>query len=353
MIDLTQYGFPVELLNDKDVMPARVTAVHRGACEMVCPQGIVRAQLRGTALRESEERGMYPATGDYAYIQYNPSGDSQIIKLLDRKSKFARNNFMGHLAQYAKSIMEQVVAANFEYVLITASLNYDFNTRRIERYLALARQSGGAPIIVLTKADLVDGWEAQQNKIYEIAPDVPTYVVSAKTGLGMKELGVLLAPGKTFVLLGSSGVGKSSLVNALEGEEIMAVKEIREDDSRGRHTTTHRQLLLLKSGAIMIDTPGMREMGMWDAGDGLAETFADVHALIHSCRFSNCTHGSEPGCAVQRALSDGGLPKERWRSYMQLTGEQSFVARKAARIGAPRKAKRALAGQQPREADDV
>ena len=216
---------------------------------------------------------------------------------------------------------DQAVAANFDYVFIMQSLNLDFNPKRLERYLTLAWQSGATPVILLTKADMVEDYWDYLSQVERVAMGVNTHVVSAHTGYGLNRLNAYLQPGKTVVFLGSSGVGKSSLVNALAGEPVMVVKAIREDDSKGRHTTTHRQLIRLKSGVMIIDTPGMRELGMWDVSEGLADAFEDVEKHLGRCRFSDCKHEKEPGCAIRAAISAGELEPARWESYRKLKEE--------------------------------
>lgn len=328
-INLENYGFiPTMMPENADGIPARITAAHKERYELICEYGQTFGRLK-TSIYYGEGREEFPAVGDFVLIQYNRGGDSQIIKTLERKSKFARNDFSGHAAGYVKTVKEQVVASNFDYVFIMSSLNRDFNLKRIERYLTLAWQSGAIPVIVLTKADLTDDFTKQVRAVEKIASFVGVYAVSAKTGYGIDKLSEYLKPRKTIVFLGSSGVGKSSLVNAFAGEEIMAVKEIREDDSRGRHTTTHRQLIMLPCGVIVIDTPGMRELGMWDVSTGLGEAFTDVESYFGKCRFSDCQHNSEPGCAIKEAIANGELPYERWASYLQIKEEAKFAGDKA------------------------
>ena len=247
-------------------------------------------------------------------INYIPNGDSQIIATLPRRTVFSRRE-PGPIPR------DQAVAANFDYVFIMQSLNMDFNPKRLERYLILAWQSGATPVILLTKADLVEDYWEYLTQVERVAAGVNTYVVSAHTGYGLQRLIAYLQPGKTVVFLGSSGVGKSSLVNALAEEEIMTVNGIREDDSKGRHTTTHRQLIRLKSGVMIIDTPGMRELGMWDVSEGLGDAFADVEKFIGKCRFSDCKHETEPGCAIKAAIATGELDASRWESYRKLKDE--------------------------------
>ncbi|MCG8502014.1 MAG: ribosome small subunit-dependent GTPase A [Firmicutes bacterium] len=329
MVDLIDYGFiPTMMPEDASGIPARIMAVHKERYDLICKYGNTYGRLK-TSIYYRERCEYFPTTGDFVLIQYNDSGDSQIVKTLERKSTFARNDFSGHAAGYVKTVKEQVVASNFDYVFIMASLNHDFNLKRMERYLTLAWQSGAVPVVVLTKLDLVDDYMEQVQAVEKVAAGVDIFAVSAKTGYGIDSLSDYLRPRKTVVFLGSSGVGKSSLVNALAGETIMAVNEIREDDSRGRHTTTHRQLVMLPNGVMIIDTPGMRELGMWDVNIGLREAFADVESYLGKCRFSDCRHKSEPGCAIKEAIGNGELSKERWNSYLQIKREAKFADDKA------------------------
>ena len=322
VIDLTAYGYSPalrELLAARGPMPeipARVTAVHKERYELVCERGECHAVLKSSAYFAGTDQP-FPTTGDFVLLDWNDSGDSRITETLPRRSYFARRN-------PTPGQGEQAVAANFDSVFILQSLNYDFNIKRLERYLALAWSSGATPVVLLTKTDLVERFDEQLLRASEAAAGVDVFAVSAKTGYGMDQLDRYLAPGKTVVLLGSSGVGKSSFVNALAGEERMAVNSIRENDSKGRHTTTHRQLIRLASGVLFIDTPGMRELGMLDSGEGLSEVFSDVEQYFGLCRFSNCQHESEPGCAVLEALANGELPAARWESYQKLQREASY-----------------------------
>lgn len=330
MIDLVNYGYIPNIMPEIDgAIPARVTAVYKDRFELVCEYGECFGRLK-TSVYYGKGNEDFPTTGDFVLIAHNTNGDSQIVKTIERKSKFARNDFSGHAAAYVKTVVEQVVAANFDYVFIMQSLNHDLNIRRLERYLTLAWQSGAVPAVILTKADLIDDYADQMREIEKAAGIAGVFAVSAKTGFGLDALSEYLKPRKTIVFLGSSGVGKSSLVNALAGGEIMAVKEIREDDSKGRHTTTHRQLVMLQSGVMIIDTPGMRELGMWSVDSGLSNAFGDVEEYFNKCKFSNCTHKTEPGCAVKSAIQSGELPSERWDSYMKIKHEAKFADDKSA-----------------------
>jgi ribosome biogenesis GTPase len=322
-LDLTDYGFiPTMMPEDAVGAPARVTAVHKERYELVCEYGHTFGRLKSSIYYYGGSED-FPTTGDFALINNNPSGDSQIIKTLNRKSFFSRSD-------PSPGRGEQAVAANFDYVFIMQSLNRDFNLKRMERYVTLAWQSGAIPVVILTKADLVEDYSGQMQTAQRVAAGIGVYAISVITGFGLDTLkDDYLKPRKTVVFLGSSGVGKSSLVNALAGQEIMAVKEIREDDSRGRHTTTHRQLIMLPGGAMIIDTPGMRELGMWDVSIGLGEAFCDVESFFGRCKFSDCRHQAEPGCAVRAAIMSGELSGERWESYLKLKREAKYSDDKA------------------------
>lgn len=302
---------------------ARVLAVHKERYQVACANGVTYAQLKSGVYFSGKETLLFPTVGDDVTLQYNPSGDSLITGTLPRRSYFARRDSFSALG-------EQAVAANFDYVVLLTSLNHDFNLKRLERYLAIAWQSGATPVCVLTKADLCDDVPRYLAQAQDLCVGMDVYAVSAATGEGVARLRALLTPGKTMVFLGSSGVGKSTLVNAMAGTELMRTAEIREDDSKGRHTTTHRQMLYMPGGGLIIDTPGMREIGMWNASEGLQETFADIPALEAACRFSNCTHGGEPGCAIRAALESGELDPKRWQRYQRLSREAEHADSRAA-----------------------
>ena len=317
MINLADYGFsPDRMPENAEGIPARVTAVHRDRFALVSEHGEHYGRLK-TKVYYGDQEEPFPTAGDFVLIQYIPNGDSQILATLPRKTFFSRRD-------PSPGRGEQAVAANFDYVFIMQSMNRDFNPKRLERYLTLARRSEAIPVVILTKADLAEDCGAYLRAASKTARNAGVFAVSAKTGQGLVDLSGYLTPGKTIALLGSSGVGKSSLVNALAGEEIMTTKEIREDDNRGRHTTTHRQLVMLKNGVMIIDTPGMRELGMWEASEGLLESFDDVEQYTGMCKFNNCRHQSEPGCAIKAAIERGELSQKRWESYMTLKLETEF-----------------------------
>jgi ribosome biogenesis GTPase len=307
-------------LRDEILIPGRITEVHREQYKVVTELGENNAKLKGSLFYNVERQNVYPVVGDFVIVKHNPQGEDIIYKVLERKSKFSR------IDSFCEK--EQVVATNFDYVFIMTSLNHDFNIRRIERYLTAAWQSRAMPIIILTKADLCSDYSYYKDQIRKVAIGVPILAVSSVTGEGLNELKNYIKPSETIVFLGSSGVGKSSLVNAIADEEIMKVNDIREDDSKGRHTTTHRQLVMLQNGTMIIDTPGMREIGMWDVTEGLNSSFDDIERYASRCKFSDCSHESEPGCVVKAALENGDLSAERWGNYLKLKKEAKFAAQK-------------------------
>jgi ribosome biogenesis GTPase len=325
VFNLKDYGYTGVEVPEEGLIPGRVIELRRELYTCACEYGEVPAVIKGSFAHRTGGRVEFPTVGDFVFLKYNESGSSSVVQVLPRRSKFSRTDFSGHLAGYAKNIQEQVVAANFDYVFIISSLNQDFNPNRISRYLTAARNSGGFPVLILTKADLCADFSVQVKTARDLARELPVIPLSSLNGFGLENLGEYLKPGKTIVFLGSSGVGKSSLLNALAGKELMTVKEIRKDDGRGRHTTTHRQMFRLPSGALIIDTPGMRELGLWDAGEGIGEIFSGVETLFARCRFSNCTHTAEPGCAVLAALELGALSRDQWEQYLLQKREAAFV----------------------------
>lgn len=310
-MNINDYGNVPDTANLPGIL-ARVTAVHKERYEIVCEYGVTHARLKTKEYFVDTQD--FPTAGDFVMINYIDNGDSQIIATLPRKTFFSRRE-PGPIPR------DQAVAANFDYVFIMQSLNLDFNPKRLERYLTLAWQSGATPVILLTKADLAEDYWDYLTQVERVAAGTNIHVVSAHSGYGLNRLNAYLQPGKTVVFLGSSGVGKSSLVNALAGEEIMAVSAIRDSDSKGRHTTTHRQMIRLRSGVMVIDTPGMRELGMWEVSEGLSDAFTDVEAFLGKCRFSDCKHESEPGCTIKAAIKAGLLDISRWESYRKLQEE--------------------------------
>lgn len=323
-MNIKDYGLKEEKIAGKiNGIPARIITTYRDRYEIVSDKGKGFARLKKGSFYDNPN-AIYPTIGDFVMIEWNSMGDSQIIETLKRDSSFSRASSSADRNHEMHTQHEQLVAANFDYVFIMQSLNDNFNIRRIERYLTLAWESGAIPVIVLTKCDLVGDVESYISEVESVAIGVDVYAISCKAKIGLDNLQKYFKKGNTLVFLGSSGVGKSTLVNTLIGEDVMKTSEIREDDSRGRHTTTNRQLLMLPTGAMVIDTPGMRELGMWNCDDGIDKTFQDVEKYFGTCKFSDCTHTSEPGCKVLEAIKNGELSEERYNAYMKLKNEAKY-----------------------------
>ena len=304
-----------------DVVAGRVSVQHRGAYDVLTEHGELRCDVPRRLVHEAATTADLPVVGDWVIVAARPEDSAgTITAVLPRFTKFSRKTAW-------QAAEEQVLAANIDVAFLVASMNEDLSLRRLERYLILAWESGARPVIVLTKADLHAAPEVAVAEVETIAGGVPVVAISSKTGHGLEAVKEQLTAGLTAVLLGSSGVGKSTLVNTLAGEELLATREIR-DDGKGRHTTTRRELIRLPGGALIIDTPGIRELQLWVADDGIDEAFEDVTALFASCKFSDCAHDREPGCAVHAALDDGSLPAERWESYLKLQSELEHLDRK-------------------------
>ena len=260
------------------------------------------------------EQVAWPVVGDYVSFAENPAGDSVILSVRERKSLLARPD-------QAKTGVMQYMVANVDYTFIITSLNEDYSYNRIARYVSVVIQGGSVPVVVLTKSDLCSNPGRYIREVESISDKVKVHSISAIYGIGTDELEEYMKPGTTICLLGSSGAGKSTLINSLSGEEIMKTSEVRESDSTGKHTTTHRQLLRLKNGVSIIDTPGMREIGMAMTEEGIDETFSDIVELESRCRFSDCRHDTEPGCAIKAAIESGELSEERYLLYKSLGTE--------------------------------
>jgi ribosome biogenesis GTPase len=273
-------------------------------------------------LRHEAREGELPVVGDWVAALLRPEeASATIVACLPRRTSLVRK-------RAGRASAPQVLAANLDTVLLRSSLNDDLNPRRIERTLALIWESGAQPVVLLSKLDVCSDPERSIGEIEQVAIGVPVHAISTHSGAGLSVLERFLQPGRTLALIGSSGVGKSTLANALLGEQLLATSEVRESDQRGKHTTTARELFVLPSGAMLIDTPGMRELGLWDAADGFSATFDDIEDLARRCRFGDCTHEREPGCAINRALAQGELDPARLASYRKLLRELAHEARR-------------------------
>ncbi|HLP26174.1 MAG TPA: ribosome small subunit-dependent GTPase A [Acidobacteriota bacterium] len=306
--------------------PARVTLQLKGFWEVTTPDTARLAQCTGKFLAETGAIADMPAVGDWVAIEALPGDDTRALihAVLPRRTKFSRK-------AAGERDVEQVVAANIDTVFLVSSLDANFNLRRIERYLAAARASGAQPVIVLNKSDLTREAAARRAEVEAIGRGTPIVVTSALKRGGTKPLREWLKPQTTVAFLGSSGVGKSTLINELVGEELLATQEIRDIDGKGRHTTTLRELVVSPEGVLIIDTPGMRELQPWQADEAVEDVFADIRELTLHCKFSDCSHTTEPGCAVQTALADGTLDPSRWQSYQRLQRETAFEVRRVDR----------------------
>ena len=322
LINIKKYGFSESfsngILQDNQLTPARILSQEKGFYRIISDKGKKLAEVSGKFQFQTTVSSDYPAVGDFVLVNWNESGNSAIIEsLLPRKSAFIRKAAGG-------SQQEQVVAANIDIVFLCMALNNDFNLRRMERYISIAWDSGAMPVVVLTKSDLCDDLEQKLAEVSTISFGVDVLVTTSTEENGYEELLPFISEGKTIAFIGSSGVGKSTLINRLLGKELLKTNGLRNDD-KGRHTTTHRELFLLPSGGMVIDTPGMREFGMWDNDTGIERTFMDIEQLAAQCKFRNCTHTNEPGCAIQKALTTGKLEINRWQSYQKLKAENDYM----------------------------
>lgn len=326
--DLTIYGWS-EFFEDNfrpyagmGYACGRVALEHKNLFRVYIQHGEVLAEISGKFRHEAVNRSDLPAVGDWVVISSRPEGDRAIIHaVLPRRTSFARK-IAGSRTE------EQIAGANIDTVFLVTSLNQDFSLRRLERYLITAWESGANPIIILSKADLCDRLPGAIDEVQAIARAVPIYAISVVTGYGLQDIAQYFKHGQTVALLGSSGVGKSTLINHLSGVDRLKVQAVREHDERGRHTTTHRELILLPHGGLVLDTPGMRELQLWDSDDSLQFVFDDIEALAGRCFFSDCRHQDEPRCMIREALAAGTIDSDRYLSYEKLQKELKYLARR-------------------------
>jgi ribosome biogenesis GTPase len=305
-----------------DVVPGRVSLEHQHIYRVLTERGEVLARVAGRLRHEATTTIEYPAVGDWVALRSRPGElRSTILAILPRRSRFSRK-------VAGDATREQIVAANIDTVFLTTGLDLDFNLRRIERYLVTAWESGAQPVVLLTKSDLCDDPDARVRDVQGIASGAPVHATSARRNDGLAVLRQYLSPGRTVALLGSSGVGKSTLINRLIGHEQQRTAAVGRYKGRGRHTTTNRELILLPEGGLVIDTPGLREIQLWEVGGSIGATFADVEALAAGCQFGDCRHETEPRCAVRQAVAGGSLPAERLESYVKLRREADHLAEK-------------------------
>jgi ribosome biogenesis GTPase len=304
-----------------DVEPARVAIEFNHIYRVYVEDGEFDATLSGRLKHHAERRSELPAVGDWVAVRKRPDEEQgAIVAVLPRRSRFSRR-------MAGNATDEQVVAANIDIVFNVMALDADFSLRRLERYLLMARESGAEPVVLLTKPDVCDDIPARVAEVEGMAGGLPVHVLSPKFNQGIDLVAAYLAPRRTGALLGSSGVGKTTIINRLAGDEARKTREVRGADSKGRHTTTHRELVVLPSGGLIIDTPGMRELQLWDAGEAVQETFDDIDALAAHCHFTDCRHRDEPRCAVKAAVAEGGLASERLASYRRLQDELDLLRR--------------------------
>lgn len=328
-INLKDYGlderFEQEATLYNGLFIARVTEQHRELYKVISEYGEIEASISGKFVYHADDQTSFPAVGDWVMIDRvdGSTGNAIIHHILRRKSVLARQTAGTENAG-------QVIAANIDTIFICMSLNADFNIRRIERYLTIAWDSMATPVIVLTKSDLCIDLPEKLDEISSVSMGVDVISCSSENGDGYEAINAYVGQGKTIAFVGSSGVGKSTLINRLMGQDVLATKIIREDDDKGRHTTTHRQLLRLPNGGIVIDTPGMRELQIYTGN--LSKTFEDIEEVAARCKFGDCSHGTEPGCAIREAIENGTLSEKRFESYQKLQREISYAGLNARQL---------------------
>lgn len=325
MIDIEQYGFDsfyrkeFETFKEMRFEPGRISAEHKERYTVITGYGEVTGEITGRFLYDTDDTSDFPKTGDWVAVTYFEEDNKCIIhSLLKRRSHFSRG-------QAGKETGVQVIAANIDYIFIVQSFNLDFSLNRIERYMVMAEEGNCTPVIIINKNDLTDDPEPYLESVKKRLKNIPLFSVSCETGNGFNELKEFIQPGKTYALAGSSGVGKSSIINLLMNDTLQKTAGIRESDGRGRHTTTRRELFLLPGGGIIIDTPGMREFSIRDSDIAGSDIYSDIAEIAEDCRFKDCTHTHESGCAVKDALEKGIISQGHLENYFKLKKESDYI----------------------------
>lgn len=311
-----------EQLSQENIVPARVIRQDKYRYLVQGSAGVLEAILPGKLRGNKHITPEHPTVGDWVAVTIQPGSDRVVLlDILPRSNMFVRK-------RAGQTTREQIIAANIDTLFIVTGLDHDYNLRRIERYVTQTWDSGAVPVVLLNKVDICPDINIFVNEVMSAAPGVDVLAVSAKEGVGLDALSPYIGPGKTVTFVGSSGAGKSTIINFLLGEDRLKTEPVREDDSRGRHATTHRELIVLPGGGAVIDTPGMRELQLWGNEESLQGAFADIEALAEDCRFRDCSHTCEPGCVVRIAIEKGSLDADRYRSYQKLSRELAYLSRR-------------------------